>query len=382
MQVHCATCGEPHDLSDLDVGFTYPDAYFAVRPDEREARWMVHSDLMALDGERFFIRGLVQIPVRGGGRPFAWGAWVRVAKEDFDRYEALYDDPNRGGDPPFPGRLATQLPGYPQTLGLAVSVQPNGDEMRPSFTVLDTAHPLAAEQREGIWPERLLEHVSAVLHADRPPPLGSPRFATLEEERWRVLDAVRAYAERDRVLWLPDEEVRRAVPVGAIAKAVFEIVASDEEGEPAVHAERMWVDIDHRREEGGAVLYSGFLANDPFNPGLTRRGMRVWLSADHVVDVQTGPDEPLASAAADLRCRNHGPSRRNYVCRHVAEGEGRGFNAAEDEGNPRPDAWCDACEAVLKEEGWEWTDRAEAFADIVGVCGACYDDIEERNRRD
>jgi hypothetical protein len=381
MRVHCADCGEPHDLSELQMGYDRPDAYFAVHRDEREERWELDQDLGVLDGRLFFIRGLVEIPVRGEPRPYAWGVWARVDEEHFRRYDELWDDPGRGREPPFPGRLANQLPGYPQTLGLPVTVRLGWGNARPTFTVDDPAHPLAAEQKEGVYLERVLEMVSPALHPRVPPPLGTPRLATLAEDRWTVEDAVELYRSRSRVHWLPDEERRRALLPDQLAKLPFRIVAADEEGGPAEHTEWMWVQLDERREgEGGGVLYAGYLANQPFNPGLAYEGMRVWFTPDQVLDCIECEGAPRASESAPLHCRRHGASFPCYVCGHLVGGRALGFHQAEDPGNPRPDAWCDACEAVLEEEG-EWNERCEAFAGITVVCGGCYDALEEVNRR-
>lgn len=380
MKIRCATCDELHDLSEIQIGYDRPDPWYAVRPDEREQRWEIDSDLAVLDGERFFIRGLVFIPVHGE-QPYSWGVWAAVDEAHFRAYQARFDDPERHLEPPFAGRIANQLSGYPQTLGLPVTIRLGQRSERPSFQVDDAAHPLAVEQRGGVYVERVLEMVSPILHASHPDPRGRPRFATLGEDRFRLLDVEENWRSREGIIWFPDVETRSSVPVGGIAKLLWEIVASDADGRPATHVERMWVDVDYREADGEATLYSGTLVNDPYNPGLARFGTRVWFTPRHVADVRVAQDAPLASEAAELRCAGHGASFRAYVCGHLFRETGQGFHTADDPGNPRPDAWCDRCEAVLQREGG-WTKAAAAFAGIKLACGACYDIIEENNRRD
>lgn len=381
MKIRCATCDELHDLSELQIGYARPDAWYAVRPDEREARWEMDSDLAVLDGERFFLRGLVPIPVHGEAHPYAWGTWAAVDEADFRRYEAAYRDPEGHRLPAFAGRIANQLSGYPQTLGLAVTIRPGEGTDRPSFTVDDVAHPLAAEQRGGVFLERVLEMVSPALHGSAPEPRGVPRVATLEADRWRLLDVEESWRARTGPIWFPDEEARASVPVGGGAKLLWEIVASDTEGRAGTHVERMWVDVDHRDGEGSATLYSGTLANDPYNPGLTRRGTRVWFTPAHVADTFAEEGGALASEGAEMRCSGHGASFPTYVCTHLFHETDQGFHASDNPETPRPDAWCDRCEALLQHTG-EWTDEAEAFAQVTLACGTCYDIIEENNRRE
>ena len=378
MKIRCATCDELHDLSDMQVGYERPDAWYAVRPDEREARWELGPDLAALDGERFFVRGVLPVPVHGEPRPYAWGVWAAVDEADFRACQAAYRE--RQAPPSFRGRLANQLSGYPQTLGVPVSARPGDEGERPSFTVDDAAHRLAAEQRGGIFVERVLELVSPALHGSAPEPMGAPRFATLEADHWRILDVEASWRSRSGPAWYPDAQARASVPVGGGAKLLWEIVASDTEGRAATHVERMWVDVDYRTGDGARVLYSGTLANDPHNPGLARWGTRVWFTPAHVADSYEAEHGPLASDGAPMRCRGHGPSFPTYVCTHLAQGTDQGFHVADDPGNPRPDAWCDRCDAVRLREGG-WTDASEAVADITLACGGCYDAMEENNRR-
>jgi hypothetical protein len=87
----------------------------------------------------------------------------------------------------------------------------------------------------------------------------------------------------------------------------------------------------------------------------------------------------------DLRieCGAHGEGPVTYICRHLSKGEKLGFNAGHDPDVPDalyPDAWCDACNAMLSREG-EWNERSESFAGIKAVCSGCYQDIRARNWR-
>jgi len=76
----------------------------------------------------------------------------------------------------------------------------------------------------------------------------------------------------------------------------------------------------------------------------------------------------------NIDCDEHGSQPAAFACRHLLESRDAGFHQGFDPERPYtlfPDAWCDACEAVLDEEGG-WTDRALSFADIRLLCGTCY----------
>lgn len=89
------------------------------------------------------------------------------------------------------------------------------------------------------------------------------------------------------------------------------------------------------------------------------------------------------TAGRKVECDLHGPGEATFVCQHIVQGlrEGvpYGFWCAEDPHNPRPDAWCTACEKKVMEGGGEWGDESEAFAGVTLLCAACYDRAREMN---
>ena len=164
MRIHCAECGEEHDLSAGEIGFSLPDAYHVLDEGERTRRGEADSDLCRLDDRRF-IRGTVCLPILGEGRSFCWGVWAEIARTSFKRYLELFSDPLQNREPPFSGHLANELPGYSSTLGLEMRITLVSETERPQFTVL-TDHNLAVEQGVGIRLERVLELMSPFIHAN------------------------------------------------------------------------------------------------------------------------------------------------------------------------------------------------------------------------
>ena len=80
-----------------------------------------------------------------------------------------------------------------------------------------------------------------------------------------------------------------------------------------------------------------------------------------------------------VTCEVDGKSHATFVCRHLARNAGLGFFWSETPDDPRPDAWCGACDEVLEREGG-WNDRSEPFAKVTLICAACYDRARLRNR--
>lgn len=169
-RILCDCCGQEHDLSEIEPSYTWPDAYLELPEDEREFRVLATSDSVLIrdlaDTERrFFLRVLLPFSVRGEDTRYSWGVWVEVSQADWERVDELWSDPDQGSEPPFPAVLANSLSGYARTLGLHGMVQLTGPNWVPDFTLLASVdHPLAAEQREGVYPERVVEWAAMHVH--------------------------------------------------------------------------------------------------------------------------------------------------------------------------------------------------------------------------
>jgi hypothetical protein len=172
---YCEKCGKEHADTDRQIGFGKPDAYFEVPDSERESRVFVHSDICDIDRKRFFVRGLLQIPVHGH-EPFGWGIWAEMGKPDFIRYVELYNSHTQANEAPLHGRIATLIPAYPApTIGIPVAVELTGPTTRPIF-LIDPAvnHPLAEEQRSGVLVDRLSDFFASIEKQTSPPVRSQP----------------------------------------------------------------------------------------------------------------------------------------------------------------------------------------------------------------
>lgn len=116
--------------------------------------------------QHFFVRGHIEIPVKGRKTPFVWNVWSSLSAESFQAMLERWTSPDRASDPPYLGWLSNDLSAvYPSTLNLKLSVRTRDLGQRPSFELEPTDHPLAIEQGRGISVERVREINSRLLHA-------------------------------------------------------------------------------------------------------------------------------------------------------------------------------------------------------------------------
>lgn len=154
----------------MEPSFERPDAYWAVPEAERPHRTVAgKSDCRIRDiadtERRYFLRVMLAIPIRGEDRSCNWGIWAEVSASDFKTACARWDDADQANEPPFPGVLANSVSEYPETLGLPGLVQLTGPATPPQFRFADSVeHPLAREQRDGVFPERRLEWLMQRAH--------------------------------------------------------------------------------------------------------------------------------------------------------------------------------------------------------------------------
>lgn len=159
----CTKCDEWHE-GVPSFGALAPLSYYAIPEIERAERCKLNADTCVVDGEYFFIKGCLEIPVQGVEEPFSWGVWVSLSQENFKRYLELFDSPSRSNHGPYFGWLSAAIKGYPDTENLKTRVHLRDNGIRPYIELEPTDHPLAVEQLEGISVERVADIFATMTH--------------------------------------------------------------------------------------------------------------------------------------------------------------------------------------------------------------------------
>jgi hypothetical protein len=166
----CPCCGQPVQ-GVLDVGYDHPDAWRHVSYRKNGGTVMVGQDVLTADfcsiGDQFHLRGLLSLPVRNTDARFAFGPWARVSAETFRAYHAAFgtEEETRLGH--HSGVLANELPGFPNSANLQLSIHFVGGTGRPQF-VLPTPSALENAQSQGLSFDLLLDIYAATGHDLRP----------------------------------------------------------------------------------------------------------------------------------------------------------------------------------------------------------------------
>src|SRR4051812_47455990 len=145
MPYTCSICGKEHrDLP--DIGSAAPFQWADVLA--KDTNSLLTEDLCIIEGRDFFVRGIIEIPVRDYEHDFGWGVWVSHKKENFETYREHSDTAAIG---PFFGWLCTEIDYYAaSTLELKTMAHYRGGGLRPRIVLEESQHPLFCQQRDGI----------------------------------------------------------------------------------------------------------------------------------------------------------------------------------------------------------------------------------------
>lgn len=159
----CRTCGEIH--RGLPAWhFDAPIQVSGVPQAERARRVELTQDDCIIDGKEFYLKGLLELPVRGSVDRFVWGVWLSVSKESYDRFAKLFRNTRRKADEQFFGWLCNELPQYPSTQLLKTKLHVREYPRRPWVELEPTNHPLAMEQQDGMPLARAIELAQTLSH--------------------------------------------------------------------------------------------------------------------------------------------------------------------------------------------------------------------------
>jgi hypothetical protein len=167
----CASCGDRHqglfDLACAKPDFWQGAEVHAPNSAIADSSHCLTEDFCILDGEHFFVRAVLRIPLRGlPDECFSYGVWSSLSGKNFAIYTQTFDSGEQEGLGPWFGWFSNRLHGYPDTLSMKCQVHPQPGRQRPWIELEPSSeHPLAKEAREGITYERLLEIYSLHGHA-------------------------------------------------------------------------------------------------------------------------------------------------------------------------------------------------------------------------
>lgn len=159
----CSCCGQEYDELPLCFGSEYPDYYFSVPPDERENRIELAESLCIVDGEHFFHRCRLTIPIIDYDEDLVFNVWASISSDNFSKRIDLWENPDRINEDSYFGWLQTNVPTYGETLNIKTISSEQEVGFIPQIKSIEEGHHLTIDQENGITYKKALEIVDEII---------------------------------------------------------------------------------------------------------------------------------------------------------------------------------------------------------------------------
>ena len=158
--IECSCCGKLVPAANIELAYRRPDVIASLSSEELEARSTHTDDICILDGERFFVRCTISLPIRMSSEYYAIGAWAEISERDFATVQKLWDEVDQANAPAIDGVLANQIALTTGSSGCRVLVTLTGPTTRPCIAIKDQACSMYLEQKEGLPAHRASEYAN------------------------------------------------------------------------------------------------------------------------------------------------------------------------------------------------------------------------------
>ena len=158
----CSCCGQTISDELPALAFdapTYWDESLASQPGNA-----LTTDFCQVHDEAFFVRCVLQIPIKESGQALEWGVWVSLSETNFRQYQKVFGTRKERKEEPYFGWLSNELPGYKNCLSIKTNIHLQGGGMRPLVELdHEDNHLLCQHQHGGITMKQAHQYVLKAL---------------------------------------------------------------------------------------------------------------------------------------------------------------------------------------------------------------------------
>ena len=165
----CKSCEDLHsglfDLAAFKPDFWNGAETYALNKDVTLKGDFLSEDFCVINGESFFVRCVLEFPIKGFDERFGFGVWSTLSKTNFEKYINEFDSGNFDDETFWSSWFSNSLNGIENTIKQKCWVHPLKGRQRPLIYFMDKEHPVTIAQENGIEPKWLLDIIAANGHS-------------------------------------------------------------------------------------------------------------------------------------------------------------------------------------------------------------------------
>jgi hypothetical protein len=146
----CSKCGKLYEETLLCFGTDYPNYYYEIPESQRKKRIQLQKSLCIIDEEHYFHRGRLIIPIVDYDKDLIFNVWTTISKDNFEKRNKYWENPNRIDNEPYFGWLQTIIPMYESTLNIKTIAIEQEVGLIPIIRSIEDNHQLTIDQNSGI----------------------------------------------------------------------------------------------------------------------------------------------------------------------------------------------------------------------------------------
>lgn len=165
MKSFCRKCGKIHaEWPSLE--FCTPFYYCRLTKTQKEKHTELKPDFCVIRNHRqtdHYIRAIISQKVNDHCDTLEYGVWVLLSEESYEDYDQHFYDPDHKAT--YFGLLSNQIPGYPNTLSVRVTVHANRGMERPQIIPHQdqTSNSFVSDYYQGICSREVEQKINDIL---------------------------------------------------------------------------------------------------------------------------------------------------------------------------------------------------------------------------
>ena len=165
----CVSCEETHsgifDLAAFAPDYWRDEEVYAPNSEIQLEGNFLSEDFCVIDGEHFFVRCVLVLPIKNLDHDFGFGMWASLSKSNFQKYIDGFDAGDFELETFWSSWFSNQIKGLDNVIQQKCWVAPQTGKQRPLVYFMEADHAGYIAQQDGLEPQQLIDIFTANGHS-------------------------------------------------------------------------------------------------------------------------------------------------------------------------------------------------------------------------